>query len=350
MTFPDRPGLVTFDRKQMETAAEKKGTVLLTGGTGFIGSHTAKALIEAGYRVRCCIRKSSDLRWLEGLEIEFVQTDLLSAESIAEAMEGCVYVMHIAGVVKARRKEGYFRGNVEITRQLLEATLRFSTDLKKIVVISSLAASAPTVPGKPVDEDTPSAPVSQYGESKVAQEALCAEYMDRLPITIIRPPGVFGPRDTEILVFFKLMANGILSKIGFGRKTVSLIYVKDLVSGLLQAMERAESSGRTYFLANEEEYDWDQIGRITGKVMDRKYLSLPVPEFLVHVVAFFAEIGSRISGNPSTLNLEKAREITRPSWACSPARAMREIGFKQTYSLEAGFRETISWYIKHNWL
>lgn len=327
-----------------------KGRVVITGATGFIGSHLTEHLIAEGYQVRCLVRKSSNLKWIENSGAEIVVCTLFNPEALAMELKDTDYVVHLAGVVKARNLQGYLNGNVEITRNILDAALKAGGNLKKIICTSSLAVAGPNKVGHPSDETWDYNPQSYYGKAKVEQEKLCKQYMDKLPISIIRPPSVYGPRDTEIFTVFKAMSQGAFARVGFNRKTLSMIYIDDLIRGIQQVMESEKAIGQTYFLSSEEEYDWGQIAAAGKKALGKGFLELKVPHFLVFGVAFIAEKIAGLSGKASTLNVEKAKEIVQESWTCSPAKAMKELGFSQQVSLEEGFQETVNWYRKEGWI
>lgn len=322
----------------------------MTGATGFIGSNFTEHLIANDYRVRCLVRPSSNLRWIEssGAEIEVCPLD--DIPSLEENLKDADFVVHLAGVVKARNLEGYLQGNVETTRNILDTLERVNQKVRKVLVTSSLAVVGPNKPGKPSTEESPYNPFSHYGMSKVAQEELCHEYKEKLPIVIIRPPSVYGPRDGEIYTVFKAMAKGVFATVGFNRKTLSMIYIDDLVNGMRLALESEKTSGETYFISSEEEYDWSQIAKYGKAALGKGFLNLKVPHSLVHISAFFAESWAGISGKAATLNTEKAKEVVQESWACSPNKAKRDFGYRQMISLEEGFKRTVAWYRENGWI
>lgn len=323
---------------------------VITGGTGFIGSHLTEHLIQHGYKVRCLVRPTSNLRWIESSGAEINVCPLDDQEALEQNLKDADYVIHLAGVVKARNLDGYLKGNVETTRNILDTLLKINTGVKKVLVTSSLAVVGPNKPGHPSNEESPYNPISHYGKSKVAQENLCHEYQSQLPIVIIRPPSVYGPRDGEIYTVFKAMAKGVFATVGFNRKTLSMIYIDDLVRGMRQALESNKSAGQTYFISSEEEYDWNQIAKYGKAALGKGFLNLKVPHSLVHVSAFFAENWAGISGKAATLNREKAKEVIQESWACSPKKAMKDFGFRQEIGLEEGFKHTVAWYRENGWI
>lgn len=321
----------------------------VTGANGFVGSHLVDYLLEQGNEVHAIVRPTSNLKWLEGKGVKLHTCGLNNAKDLQVAFQGAHYIYHIAGVVKVPTKEDFMRGNAEMTRNVMEAAAHIST-IKRVLVTSSMAATGYAEFGGEVDENSPLRPIEPYGESKVAQEEVAKEYGDRVPFTIVRPPGVYGPRDTEIFAFFKAINNGISAMMGFKAKEMSLIHVRDLVQGMHQAVTNENSVGEVYFLGSLERYDWKQLGDIASKAMNKKTLTIKIPHFVIFILGFFGQILESWFGVDVALNKDRAYRITRPSWYCSSAKAVKELGFKQTVPIEEGFKSTIAWYKENNWL
>lgn len=327
-----------------------KETAVVTGANGFVGSHLVDLLLEKGFNVKCIVRSSSNLQWLKNKPVELVNCGLNDTKKLEQVFKGAHYIYHIAGVVKSKKPEGYYEGNVAATRNLLEAALTARETLKKIVITGSLTATGPSPDGRPVTEETPCNPITTYGKSKLAQEQLAASYMDRLPITICRAPAVYGERDTEIFIYFQAFSRGITTTIGFEKKLVSLIHAKDLVNGHYLAAISPNSKGQTYFITSDEVYTWQQIGEVTTKVMKKKPVSIAVPHFAVYTIAAIAQFVSMFQKSAATLNIEKAKDITQFAWTCSSAKAREELGYRQQLSLEKGIAATVAWYKEMKWL
>jgi len=323
---------------------------VVTGANGFVGSHLVDYLIEKGDEVHCLVRKSSNLRWLEGKNVVIHDSGLFDLEGLKKVLSNIDYLYHVAGVVKAKKEEGYFKGNVETTKNLLNTVLEVTPNIKRVLVVSSLTACGPATLDEPVTEDTPPHPITTYGRSKVAQEELVKTYMDKIPITIVRPPAIYGERDTEIYLFFKTYQKGLMSLIGFNRKELSLIYVKDLVNGMYLAATNEIAKGEIYFISSTEFYTWLQIGEVLKKIMSKKAFTLRLPHTLVYGIAAVAQFFSMFSSKAATFNLEKARDFVQEAWTCDTAKAQRDLGYKQNYSLEEGLKRTIDWYRAEKWL
>lgn len=323
---------------------------VVTGANGFVGSHLVDLLLEKNYKVRCITRKTSNLQWLKGKDVEIFDCGLQNKEVLRKVFQDVSFIFHIAGVVKSKTREGYFKGNVDTTRTLLEIAVEFKSTLKRFVILSSQTVGGPSVNEKPLKEDDSPNPITTYGRSKLAQEELAKEYMNRLPVTIIRAPAVFGERDTEIFIFFRTFSKGLFTTIGFDRKLISLIHAIDLVKGILLAAENPAGAGKIFYITSERFYTWEEIGAITKKIMKKGSIHLKVPHFVVFSIASLAQFIALFSSKPATLNIEKARDLTRHAWICSPEKAIKELGYHQEIPVEEGIRRTVSWYKEQGWL
>lgn len=325
----------------------------VTGGTGFVGSHLVEELLERKYEVRCLVR--SDPKWLDGLPVETVRGDLFNADALREGMRGVDVIHHVAGLTRGETQEALDRANVEGTLHLLDAVRDAAPEVGSVVVTSSLAACGPSpVEGdrpRPLTEADPLRPITRYGRSKEKMEAAVQERYDDLPITIARPPAVYGPREADIFTMIKAAdKQRIFPIVGEGRTPqLSLVHVRDLVRGLADLGESDATAGETYFVSSEQHYAWGEIREVILDALGRGALKVNVPRPLVGVVGAMAETVGKALGTYPPLNREKAREA-KASWLCSPAKAQRDVGYRQTVPLEEGMRETVAWYREHGWL
>jgi len=329
---------------------EKKIISVVTGASGFVGSHLVDKLLNEGHLVKCILRSTSSKRWLEGKNVEIVDCGLFDKEPLKKVLVDADYVFHIAGVVKAKTEEGYFKGNVETTKVLLEVLDEVNPNIKRFVVASSQTACGPSLNGVPCNEETPEHPITTYGRSKVEQEKLVKSYKGKILFTIVRPTAVYGERDTEIYLVFKTYKAGLFSLIGFDEKKLNLIHVQDLVDGIYLSAISEKAKDQIYFLASEEIYTWPVVGKAIEKAMGKKAITVRLPHFLVYTVAAFAEFFSMFSSKPATFNLEKARDFVQKNWTCDVSKAKRDFGFAQKVSLEEGIKRTIDWYREMKWL
>jgi dihydroflavonol-4-reductase len=323
---------------------------LVTGASGFIGSHLVELLLKKGYTVRCLLRKSSSTAWLKGLPIEIVYGDVFDVPALENAVRGVDYVYHSAGLTKAKTKEEYFKANADGTRLLLEATLKINPSLKRFIQVSSQTAAGPSPTAQPVTEEVEPHPITTYGRSKRAAEQIVLAAKDRLPVTVVRLPAVYGPRDKDIFAFFQTMRGGLQPVAGFKDKFVSLLHVEDVVRGLVMAGESPASAGQIYFLSSSRIYGWDEIGKVTRQVLQRKALTLRIPEWGIYTISAFAEFFSLFSSKPALINFEKAKDMVQNYWTCDASKAKRDFGYEQQVTIEEGIKGTIDWYVKQGWL
>ncbi|MGK0390782.1 MAG: dihydroflavonol-4-reductase [Maribacter sp.] len=327
----------------------KKVISVVTGANGFIGSHLILSLLDKKHLVKCIIRETSDLKWIEHLDVEFIKCGLNDLKSLSAAFGGATYVFHLAGMTRAKKYEDYIYGNVQLTEHVMKACEGHDS-IKKILITSSLAAASPSPLNKPVVESVPSAPISMYGKSKLKMEQLLKEKYTHLPYVIIRPPVVYGIRDTEVLLFFKTVKKGLIPTIGLGKKQVSIVYIDDLIQGICLAAENDKAIRQTYFFESDRILEWEQIGRETAALLSCRAIKLAVPHFVVYLVAGLGELMSIFQKRAPTLNLEKAKELTQEAWTCSAEKAKKELGYQPKTSYKEGFRITLEWYQKEGWI
>ena len=325
-------------------------TAFVTGGTGFIGSHLVERLLSQGYRVRCLIRNPNKPGYLKDLPVELSTGDLFSTDVLQRAITGVDYVYHVAGVVGSRTKEGFYRHNRDATRNIIEITARVNPHLKKFIYVSSGAAVGPASEITGVDESVPYHPITTYGKSKMQAELEVLKYQDSLPLTIVRPTAVYGPRDPATFDFFKTLDRGLEPLVGFRDKFVSLVHSTDLITGIVLAGERDEATKQSYFLGSDRPYTWREIGDITREVLGKRAIRIRLPEPLVYTVAATAGLFSRFKEKPSVLNFEKGRDMVQNYWIFDIAKARRELGYKPAISLKEGIAETVKWYRDNGWM
>ena len=328
----------------------------VTGGTGFIGSHLVEQLVDQGYHVTCLIRKTSNLRWLDHLltarspQVEVVIGDLHDSDVLAQHVRDVDLVFHLAGLTKAPNAATYDRVNASGTEHLIEACLSAQTNLNRFVYCSSLAAVGPSSDATPNTEDVTPQPLTDYGSSKLKGELIVRKYTNRLPITIIRPPGVYGPRDTDIFLFFQMISRGVIPILGDADKLLSLVHVKDLVAGIYTAAVSERAIGETYFLTDGDIHTWRGIERVIADVLQKRPIKVKVPFFLLDFISIFTEAAAKITRQTPTLNRQKVQDLKQQFWICDSTKAQNEIGYRPTYFLEKGIQETADWYRANGWL
>ncbi len=307
-------------------------------------------MLQRGFTVRCLVRPSrKGLGWLDGLPVEIVQASLFDPDAIQLAIQDAEYVFHIAGVTKARKHRDFFEGNVTTTRNLLEVASR-TAHLKKFCFVSSLTAVGPSHDGTPLDEQAPCQPISTYGVSKLEAETLCQLYSQRVPMVVIRPPAVYGPRDQDVLELFRWVSRGITPILGSRQKSLSLIYATDLARAMVEATLSERTTGETYFAAEETVHVVVHLIDLVAALMGKRTVPLLAPPFLIYSAAAVAEFFSLFSSKPPVLNIEKARDIVQPHWVCSSKKIEHHIGFKCNVPAMEGLKMTYEWYKQHGWI
>lgn len=317
---------------------------LVTGATGFIGSHLADALVREGFEVHCIVRDTAKLRFLEGANVSLIKGDCSDFKSLENAVKGFDYIFHLAGVTKALRDEDYFAANAVATGNIIKAVIKNNPDIKRFIHLSSLAAAGPSSDGISRTEDIPSEPVSVYGRSKLEGEMLAYDAKSRIPVTIIRPPAVYGPRDRDLLVFFKMVKSGIVPY--WGKSYYSFIYVDDLINGIILSALSREAAGEIFYMTDGNIYSSDDIISAISAALLKKPLKLSIPKFVMPLLGFVSE---KIKG-AGIINADKIRELRHPFWMCSGRKATEKLGFEPKVKINEGTAWTADWYNIHRWL
>ena len=320
----------------------------ITGATGFIGSHLADRLIadDAFTEVRCLVR--SEDKWLEGKNFKRISGDLNDITALTKGIKGADVIFHLAAIVLAPTQKEFTLANVSATEDILRIAQK--NGVHNIVVLSSLAAAGPSN-GTPIDETRVCKPVSMYGRSKRDMEETIHEIAtNKDSVKIIRPPAVYGPREDQIYAYFKMFKKGLSTIVGDGiHPRLSMVYVDDLVDGIVKASEKTDIGIHTYFITGPDTYDWNQIHAITSKVMGKKAFKLKIKPALAKKVGSFIEKAASLIGKYPVVNKEKTRELVL-EWTCSSKKAEMELDYAPKVSLQEGISRTIHWYQKHNWL
>jgi nucleoside-diphosphate-sugar epimerase len=271
--------------------------------------------------------------------------DLTTGQGLEDALPGVVTVIHLAGVTKALTTAEFYSVNVRATEILARALAGRSV---RLVHVSSLAAIGPSNDGTPVTEDEPPHPLTHYGKSKLEAERVVRNLAPEA--VIVRPPVVYGPRDTDVFQLLKSVSQGLVLEISGGDRWFSSIYVDDLVDGLLAAAQYPRAAGRAYFLANPKPNTWTELSSAAAKVMSCRPRVLRVPVPAAHAVGYAAEMWSRVTRKPGVVTREKIGEARCRWWTCDTRRAAAELGFHAKTPLDAGLAITLAWYKEAGWL
>lgn len=326
-----------------------KERVLITGASGFVGYHLIKEALDNNLEVFAGIRKSSSVAHLKDFDIRYSYPDFDNVDLLKKdlAENNYDYVVHAAGVTKAITPTEYEHVNAGYTRNLATASAE-SSNVKKFVLVGSLAAIGPLsdIEGT-ISEQTPPRPVTAYGRSKLHAENILRE-IKGLNYTVLRPTGVYGPRDKDIFIFFQQLVRGIEPYIGRSPQKFSFIYVADLAQAAIKALFKGD--GQIYNLSDGGGYDRYELGKITKDVLHLSPLKFHLPVNFVRFIAFIAEKYSSLSRKASALNVEKLNELTAVNWYCDIEKAKKELGYLPRYDLATGVAETLLWYKANNWL
>ncbi len=336
-------------------------SILVTGATGFIGGHLTRRLVELGHRVRCLVRRTSQVEPLRQLPVELIDASLFDPRQLADAVAGQEWVFHLAGMTAAFRRASLQEVNSVGAANVVEACAQ-QPHPPVLVHVSSVAAAGPSPRGHVKTEDEPAQPISNYGRSKYAGEVAARRYADRLPLTIVRPGIVFGAGGVEMLPMFRAIRRIHVHAIaGFRSPPLSVIYVDELVELLVRAAElgkrvpAASANGTAgtgcYFACRPEYPDYLEFGRLLHQAIGTRYTSfLHFPEPLAWLIGGVGECIGRVRGKPFGLNVDKIREALVESWACSCAAAERDLGYAPQAPLLDQLRQTADWYRAHKWL
>jgi nucleoside-diphosphate-sugar epimerase len=321
---------------------------LVTGGTGFIGSHLINHLLDKKKaEVYALVRNLENLKWLKGMDIHFLDGHLFSIPSLPTNID---YVFHIAGITKARKLADYYTVNQHGTASLFQSLQAQNIAPKKVIFLSSTAAAGPSLDGNPVKEDDLPHPVSAYGESKLLGEKEALKFKKDFPLVIIRVGAVYGPRDEDFLPYFKSVKRGILLSQASQESWYHLCYIKDLINSFDLCIQKDLISGEIINIAHPHHLTWEEFGKISGELLEKKLLTIRCPFFLLKLAALVLEGAAAITHKPSNFNRDKLKAIMQTSWFTDTSKAERLLSFSPRFGLKEGLRETFSWYKDKGWL
>jgi 2-alkyl-3-oxoalkanoate reductase len=327
-------------------------TILVTGGSGFLGSHIVEQLSQSGRSVRALVRRSSDTKFLRTLSnVELFDGAVDDRQSLEKAVAGVEAVVHSAGLVKARSLDEFMRVNARGTEALLDACLTHRATLKRFVLVSSIAVGGPSdAHGNPVPLDAIPRPVTDYGRSKLAAEQAALAKKDALKITIIRPPAIYGPRDREILAFFKSIKLGVLPLLGSPNSKLSMAYGPDCARACIRAIDVEVPSGSIFAVDDGAVHTMAELIReAEAAVGKRAFLRIPLPRRIVEGAALLSEAYGRATNRAVMLTRDKCNELFA-QWVCDSSSTQRELGWAPSMTFSQGVQRTVDWYREAGWL
>ncbi len=317
--------------------------VLITGGTGFVGSHTVESYLAAGWDVRAAVRNPKRLTWLANLPAETAQCAFSDQSSLEAAVCDCDVVVHCAAVTKTPRRAEYYRINADAVRNLVIAAR--NAGARRFVLCSSHAASGPAIDGIASREEDPAQPLSDYGKSKLQGEQELQRHAGNMEWIILRPPSVFGPRDEQFVPLFRAVSRyGIYPVLGGGERQYSYIYVRDLARALLMAGTAEMGANQIYFVAHPEALDWELTANTIAGFAHRRAHPIRIPSFMAYGLGAINDVIAKLTGNAALLSSDKVREMLAAGWICSAEKIHQAWGFMCEYSTEQALRETYDFY------
>lgn len=382
--------------------------ILITGASGFIGSFIVEEALRQGFDTWAAVRPTSSRKYLQDSRIHFIELDFSSEERLKEQLSPYEfdYIVHAAGATKCLHKEDFFRINTEGTKNFIRAIQALNMPLERFVYLSSLSVFGAIREEKPYQEilesDTPM-PNTAYGKSKLDAE----KYLEGLPSSlhgeektprsegnsanteclstkndfistekrrlstesgelstekdkqknraafpfiILRPTGVYGPREKDYFLMAKSIKGHIDFAVGFQRQDITFVYVKDVVQAVFLALTRGKD-GRAYFLSDGNVYQSATFSNLIHEELGRPWwIRITAPIWLLRIITFFGDLFGRLTGKISALNNDKYQILKQRNWRCNIQPTVDELGYKPEYDLKRGVKETIKWYKDEGWL
>ncbi len=330
-------------------------TILVTGASGFIGSFIVEKALEEGFETWAAVRKTSSKKYLQDSRIHFIELDFGSEEKLAEQLRGhnFDYVVHAAGVTKCRKKEDFYRMNADGTIHFVNALLRSGIQIRKFVFLSSLSvfgAIREEKPYKAIESTDVPQPNTEYGKSKLEAERYLETVKDRLNYTVLRPTGVYGPREKDYFIMVKSIAGHTDFAVGT-EQVLTFVYVSDVVEAVFLALKQPES-GRAYFLSDGESYNSRDFSRLIKRYLGIKtpVFRLVLPVCLTRIACSVCDVWGKMTGTVTALNNDKFHILTQRNWLCDISPAVVELGYRPQVKLEEGVKRAVEWYKKEGWI
>ena len=336
--------------------------ILITGASGFIGSFIVEEALRRGFETWAAVRDSSSRQFLTDERIHFIELNLSSEEQLCEQLKDHQfdYVVHAAGVTKCLNKADFHRINTEGTQHLVRAIIALKMPLRRFVYISSLSimgAIREQQPYTEILESDEAKPNTAYGQSKLEAEQWLASLPSctgggggGFPYVILRPTGVYGPRERDYFMMAKSIQSHTDFAVGYKQQDITFVYVTDVVQAVFLAMEKGQT-GRKYFLSDGEVYQSSTFSNLIRKELGNPWwIRITAPIWVLRVVTFVGEYVGRLTGKVTALNNDKYNIMRQRNWRCDIEPARQELGYEPQVKLEEGVRRSIKWYKDNGWL
>ena len=328
----------------VERIIRMKIKILITGATGFIGSFIVEEALKRDMEVWAAVRQSSSTKYLQDNRINFIELDFSSRKKLIKQLfsRQFDYVVHAAGVTKCLHKEDFFNVNTKGTENFVEALLQLQMPIRRFIYISSLSIYGAIHENKPyreIREDDIPRPNTAYGKSKLEAEKYLEAIGNDFPYIVLRPTGVYGPRERDYFMMAKSIKKHVDFSVGFKHQDITFVYVKDLVQAVFLALDRGMTDGNVYQSSTFSTLIRNELGRPW-------WIRIKAPIWALQIITWAGEKLSHYTGRVTALNKDKFNILKQRNWRCD----IDELGFHPRYNLEQGVKETISWYIKNGWL
>lgn len=325
-----------------------QGKALVTGASGFIGSHLRDAMLDAGADV-VAIRRKSSPEPERGRSVVAEYDDLSRLTEVMKS-EKPDWVFHVAGATKGVTYDDFRRANVMPTQNLLQSLIEAHPGVKRFVLVSSLTSYGPSTPARPHRESDPRRPIEHYGQSKLEAEEVVEAMGDALPWTILRPGGVYGPRDVDYFNLFREIERGRNVFFGNRERWFSAVYVDDCVNGILQAALHESTRSRGYFLDDGEPITWGTFQEAIVRASGRKVRTMNLPEMLVSLAALGGELATALDRKPRLFNRQKAKMGAQEAWTSVHEAARADFEYHPQVGLQEGVERALRWYRDERWV
>lgn len=347
-------------------------TVLVTGASGFIGSYIVQDGLDRGFDVWAGVRGSSSRGYLQDERIHFAQLNLADPVQLRQQLsalkeqmggKGWDYVVHAAGVTKCLDEKDFYRTNTEGTKHLIDALRAEGMTPRRFAFVSSLSifgairenavrkadAQHPWVYSPILLTDTPQ-PNTAYGRSKLQAEEYLTQQKD-FPYTILRPTGVYGPREKDYFMMAKSITQHIDFAVGYKPQEITFVYMMDVVQAIYKCMEAPAAEGKAYFLSDGEVYNSRRFSDLLQQQLGNPWvLHIKAPLWLLRIICWVSGKVSHITGKMNALNDDKYHILKQRNWQCDIEPARRDFGFAPNWKLEQGVEASVRWYKENEWL
>ena len=329
--------------------------ILVTGASGFIGSFIVEEALKQGFDTWAAVRKSSSKAYLQDPRINFIELNFNDEAELKEQLKDHQfdYIVHAAGVTKCLNHQDFFRMNTEGTKNLVKAILALDMKVQKFVFISSLSIFGNIRDKKPylniLLTDTPK-PNTDYGRSKLQAEEFLFTVKDKLNFTILRPTGVYGPREKDYFLMAQSIKQHVDFAAGWSQQDITFVYVQDVVQAVFLALKQTQS-GKAYFLSDGEVYESATFSRLIRKELGNPWwLRITAPIWLLRTICAIGDKWGQMTGTISALNNDKFHILAQRNWRCDVDSAVQDLGYHPEVKLEEGVKRSIKWYKENGWL